>query len=394
MDGSEYSWHNLNTLCWAIGSISGAMQVDDEKRFLVSVIKNLLCLVEEKRGKKHKAIIASNIMYIVGQYPRFLKAHWKFLKTVVKKLFEFMHERHEGVQDMACDTFMKIAIKCKRLFVTTQMSEVEPYVYEIIQTMSMITLDLTPSQVHTFYEAVGQTISAEADEQKCSFLITKLMESANLRWSTIISQAANNIDVLRDHDTVVQLVNILKTNTAACRSIGHPFITQLSVIYFDMLHVYKTMSENVQQAISSPHVVMADLLRAMRLARREILKLIGCWVSRSRDSQQVVENFIPPLLDAVLSDYNTSIPEARDHEVLSCMATIVNRLQSAMAPYTIQIFAATFESTLGMITQVRRGGNWRDMEELNLTCRSFCPQDSPLLPPSIPTPSSSVPDAT
>lgn len=25
IDGSEWSWGNLNTLCWAIGSISGAM---------------------------------------------------------------------------------------------------------------------------------------------------------------------------------------------------------------------------------------------------------------------------------------------------------------------------------------------------------------------------------
>lgn len=67
-----------------------------------------------KRGKDNKAIIASNIMYVVGQYPRFLRAHWKFLKTVVNKLFEFMHETHDGVQDMACDTFIKIAQKCKR----------------------------------------------------------------------------------------------------------------------------------------------------------------------------------------------------------------------------------------------------------------------------------------
>jgi len=50
-----------------------------------------------KRGKDNKAVVASNIMYIVGQYPRFLKAHWKFLKTVVNKLFEFMHELHEGL---------------------------------------------------------------------------------------------------------------------------------------------------------------------------------------------------------------------------------------------------------------------------------------------------------
>lgn len=56
----------------------------------------------------------------MGQYPRFLRAHWKFLKTVVNKLFEFMHETHPGVQDMACDTFLKIVQKCKRKFVIVQ----------------------------------------------------------------------------------------------------------------------------------------------------------------------------------------------------------------------------------------------------------------------------------
>ena len=69
------------------------------------------------------------------------RAHWKFLKTVVNKLFEFMHgrccvfsgtvqelmfalllctETHDGVQDMACDTFIKIAQKCKRHFVVVR----------------------------------------------------------------------------------------------------------------------------------------------------------------------------------------------------------------------------------------------------------------------------------
>lgn len=39
VNGTEWSWKNLNTLCWAIGSISGAMHEEDEKRFLVTVIK-------------------------------------------------------------------------------------------------------------------------------------------------------------------------------------------------------------------------------------------------------------------------------------------------------------------------------------------------------------------
>ncbi len=147
VSGQEYSWHSLNTLCWAIGSISGAMTEDEEKRFLVTIIKDLLNLCEMKRGKDNKAVVASNIMYVVGQYPRFLRAHWKFLRTVVKKLFEFMHELHPGVQDMACDTFLKIAQKCKRKFVTTQMQETRPFVAELLEELPSIVSELETHQV-------------------------------------------------------------------------------------------------------------------------------------------------------------------------------------------------------------------------------------------------------
>lgn len=57
----------------------------------------MLSLTEMKKGKENKAVVASNIMYVVGQYPKFLRANWNFLKTVVKKLFEFMHEPFPGV---------------------------------------------------------------------------------------------------------------------------------------------------------------------------------------------------------------------------------------------------------------------------------------------------------
>jgi exportin-1 len=114
VDTHQFNWNKLNTLCWAIGSIADTQRMlatgilliisaeAREKIFLVRVIKDLLTLCEEKRGKDNKAVIASNIMYVVGQYPRFLQAHWKFLTTVINKLFEFMHETHPGVQDMVC----------------------------------------------------------------------------------------------------------------------------------------------------------------------------------------------------------------------------------------------------------------------------------------------------
>jgi exportin-1 len=62
-------------------------------------------------------------MYVVGQFPRFLSSHWAFLKTVIKKLNEFMHEKHPGVQDMASETFLKIAKLTKGMFVVPQDNE-------------------------------------------------------------------------------------------------------------------------------------------------------------------------------------------------------------------------------------------------------------------------------
>ncbi|KAG8041867.1 hypothetical protein G9C98_007171, partial [Cotesia typhae] len=351
---NEWSWKNLNTLCWAIGSISGAMHEEDEKRFLVTVIKELLGLCEQKKGKDNKAIIASNIMYVVGQYPRFLRAHWKFLKTVVNKLFEFMHETHDGVQDMACDTFIKIALKCRRHFVTTQVGETLPFIEEILSTISGIICDLQTQQVHTFYEAVGYMISAQVDDIGQKERIERYMLLPNRVWDDIISQASKNVDILKDPEAVKQLGSILKTNVRACKALGHPYVIQLGRIYLDMLNVYKVMSENISAAIAlnGEGVTNQPLIKSMRVVKRETLKLISDWISRSNDHQMVLENFIPPLLDAVLLDYQkTNVPCARESEVLSAMATIVNKLEGHITSEVPKIFDAVFECTLEMINK-------------------------------------------
>ncbi|RNA00880.1 exportin-1-like isoform X1, partial [Brachionus plicatilis] len=300
VSGSEWSWKNLNTLCWAIGSISGAMHEEDEKRFLVTVIKDLLGLCEQKRGKDNKAIIASNIMYVVGQYPRFLRAHWKFLKTVVNKLFEFMHETHEGVQDMACDTFIKIAQKCRRHFVQIQLGENVPFIEEILGSINTIICDLEPHQVHTFYEAVGYMISAQTDVPTQDQLIEKYTQLPNAVWDSIIQQATSNCGCLKEQEVIKQLCNILKTNVRACKALGYPYVNQLGRIYLDMLNVYKVMSSNISEAVAQHGQMCAKqpLIKQMRVVKKESLNLISSWISKSSDPDMVVENFIPPLLDA------------------------------------------------------------------------------------------------
>jgi len=71
-DKDYFSFERLNKLCWALGSISGAMSLEEENTFVVTVVKELLTLCEKKQGKNNKALVASDIMYVVGQFPTFL----------------------------------------------------------------------------------------------------------------------------------------------------------------------------------------------------------------------------------------------------------------------------------------------------------------------------------
>lgn len=148
--------------------------------------------------------------------------------------------------------------------------------------------------------------------------------------------------------------NSFQTNVRACKALGHPYVSQLGRIYLDMLNVYKVMSENISGAIalSGENVTKQPLIKSMRLVKKETLKLISDWVSRSNDPELVLDNFIPPLLNAVLYDYQRcAVPSAREPEVLSTMATIVNKLEGHTTSNVPKIFDAVFQCTLDMINK-------------------------------------------
>ena len=159
---------------------------------------------------------------------------------------------------------------------------------------------------------------------------------------------------MRDPETVKNLAIILKTNVRACKSLGHPYITQLARVYLDMLNVYKVLSESISSAIltsNNDNVTKQPLIRSMKTVKKEILNLISLWVSKTNDIRLVADNFVDPLLDAVLIDYRSNVPAAREPEVLSTMATIVTRLEGILTPKIPKILDAVFECTLEMINK-------------------------------------------
>jgi exportin-1 len=63
------------------------------------------------------------------------------------------------------------------------------------------------------------------------------------------------------------------------------------------------------------------------------LKLIDTYVEKADDLHMVNNSMVPPLLEAILVDYNRNAPDARESEVLNVMTTIIHKLQVGATIY-------------------------------------------------------------
>ena len=276
------------------------------------MIKELLSLCERKRGKDNKAIIAANIMYVVGQYPAFLKSNWKFLKTVVKKLNEFMHEKHPGVQDMACETYLVIAKECKEEF--SRLHADEPaYIDTIINTLQEEIRDLEPHQKHMVYQAVGWMIKAIPVAAQKEVCLLRLMDTETSIWNTLLATASQTGgDYLKNPMTIKEIDFYIRVNEAVATSAGDCYSGYLRKVYMQMLDIYKFYSE----AISSQVQVLGaaatgdHLTKTLKVLRKNILRLFGIFMKNVKDVMVIATQFAPPLQE-LMSDYEKGVPDAR-----------------------------------------------------------------------------------
>jgi exportin-1 len=175
-------------------------------------------------------------------------------------------------------------------------------------------------------------ISAQPNKPIQEKLIFQLMELPNNAWDSLMAQAGANVDILGNTDNLKVIGNVLKTNVAACASIGSFYLPQLGRVYLDMLGLYKAVSGIISETVlrEGPIATKTPKVRNLRTIKKEILKLMETYVKRverAEDLDAVNDNLIPPLLDAILGDYASNSPWARDAEVLNAMTTITERLE-------------------------------------------------------------------
>lgn len=336
----------LNSISWSVGCIAGSMDEMMEKKFVVAIIRTLLTLCEQRKGKENKAICASNIMYVVGQYPRFLNAYWKFLKTVVKKLFEFMHEYHPGVQDFACETFLKISMKCAQEFIKINEGENEPYINVLVREVGQTTNDLFPHQKLMFYEALGNMINIEVNEQNKMYLIEQLMQTTSNNWMQFFEQAKMNADVLKNTEVVKALELIIRINERVCYSTGQSYWNYGSKLFENMLKTFLFYSEIVNQSFNKGESINV-YTKAYQSFNKTLLKFFCTLVTKT--NTDIILSQILPGLGQLIEEYTKSHQNNRDPNVLLVFSKVLEKIRNTQYNYIVSIWNYLCLFTLNMI---------------------------------------------
>ena len=337
----------LNSISWSAGCISGAMNDMTEMQFLIVFIKVLLSLCEIIHGKGNKAICASNIMYVVGQYPKFLNNHWKFLKTVVKKLFEFMHESFEGVQDFACETFLKISIKCARNFTILQQGENEEYIKDLVRNVSETTKDLKPHQQLMFYEAIGNMINSEQNLTKKTVYIKQLMSEKDSQWNQIFNEAKQNVNILNNTNIVKVLSLIILLNERVSFSTKTPYWSYGINIFQNLINSFIYYSGCINEYFQTNKILDMNT-RAYVIYNRTLIKFLTSLV-KNTDDVQLIQNDMLNSFGTLIETYNKNNDNNKDPNMLLLFSALLEKIQNKNPEVVSTIWQLLSQSTIPLI---------------------------------------------
>ena len=99
------------------------------------------------------------------------------------------------------------------------------------------------------------------------------------------------------------------------------------------------------------------------------------------------EHFLPPLLEAILIDYQRNVPGAREPEVLSTVTTIVDKLEASVFKICCPNITNCYSSTCKYMYMCNRIlhesiTNWmHHCVIIHSPSHSICPPSSPSSPP-------------
>ncbi|KAI7873048.1 CRM1 C terminal-domain-containing protein [Spinellus fusiger] len=358
---SEWAWKKLYKLCWAVGAMSGSMEESKEEQLLTDLTQSLFGLLQTSTHSKDQTyVVISCIFYLAKHYLHFLKTHQDFLRFVMDKIMTYFHDAEVCLQDIACNTFLKICQGCQQELTAIPPDNQVSMVEALILDMQRVTSDLGSNQVCIVYESIGHVLSTAPFEYQTR-LISPWMSLPNEAYRTVLQQVQANPTLLQTAATLRTIINVIKINTAACSSVGPSYWGQLDSIFPGLITTYQQQGKS-------------QVLKSLRRVKTEILSLVETVMVASEKLDQDNALF-SQLLNVIMKDYEHSVEYVKESGVLDAMTSVLEKMNNHIWPGLLEAtIACLFKPTLSMISQNlvdfpdHRHGFYRLVRVLNRQC--------------------------
>lgn len=350
INGSEFSYNNLNSFCWTAGCLSNVLNSNEEKNFFISILRALLGFVQKKTNTEDKIVIATCIMHVVSQYERFLKQNPDFLNIVIKKLFEFMNEKFKGVRSMACSIFLKIAKNAKHCF---KFKDNNKMIEDIILQMPNL-LDVLSDNVLfclQLYEGVAYMISVQQNPELENNLIYKILNKIQNDWDHI-NKNSDDPNFLSDEMNTQKLNFYLKINEKVCLAAGPSYINYFDNNFQNITNIYKNYLELINNSLKNNGIAALNFIevKKYRGVRKNILNLLKTFISKNHGQQNFISKY-QTLLTFSLTLYNQENENIREPEMLLYFSKAIDCLKNQMVELSSEMIPILLQSILPMITK-------------------------------------------
>lgn len=341
----EWNSTVYNSVCYSVGAITRTFPVDIEKVFLTKILKILLEMCHRMTITGERAIIAAGIMYVCSQYPRYLSKYSQFLRTIIEKLFDFMHQKDVAeVQEMAVESFRTIAVACKKNFNSGD----QPFVVDIITNLDNIVSDLVSYDlIVSIFDTLSSVISFNTNKIGKTEQMLYLMEKINQRWSTATASFNPN-----DTDLAQELTFLLQCNAVVANNMGSYFLSQIELIFTQMMEIYTRYSNVLNDYISnSPNPIYVTRNQDFIIYKRvksSIIEVLTNFINKANLPGQI-SKLIPLIIETIVLEYKTSQPETRVSDVLDLLSVMCTKLKNDIMSNIPVLYDNVFYETIMMI---------------------------------------------
>ena len=323
-ENDSFNINLLNSLCWSFGAISNIFDEINQEKIIILIISYLLDLCDKVKGIENKTICAKNVLYVVSKYPNFLNKHWKFLKSCINRIINFLHEFE--LRDLACKTFLNISKNCGNELIIIKNDEIESFINLLIRNLSINVTDLKENQKLIIYETIGNIINHEKDFMKKKALMTQFVNFFHDNWIDLIKKVKNNLQLLKNKEIYKSLNNIILINYKLFQSMKNDYFIFFSEYFDFILQTFEFYTKEIDN-FYSVNILSNENISFFILINKNIIELLCKLISNIND-KNIIENNLFPQFERIIKCYNNNINNKNPY-ILKLFKILISKLQDS-----------------------------------------------------------------